>query len=143
MSEKAWQGMNWIRTSTRCVVYAACGFRCVYCGLDAAGTRRRGSFGLDHLIPRAHGGGNGLANVAMACKGCNTKKGDRDVDTFLAELADEGHHVDAIRARIETVQAVTRTPDRALGRTLARAWERGASLATLAKRARAGAVATA
>lgn len=129
-----WQGMHWIRTSTRLAVYAACDFRCVYCGRDAGRCRGRGRFGLDHQVARASGGGNSLDNLAMACKGCNARKGARDVDTYLADLAAEGFDVAPIRARIQDARDAEL--DRVLGRALARDWDRGASLATLAKRAR-------
>ena len=135
-----WQGMRWIRNSTRFAVYAASGFACVYCGRDAGRCRTRGRFGLDHKVPRAWGGSNAVSNVTMACTACNGAKGDRDVEAYLTVLADAGRDVAPIRARIAA--AARAQLDRALGRDLARAGDRGASLATLAKRAR-GAVAAA
>lgn len=129
-----WNGMNWIRTSTRLALYAAHDFRCVYCASDAA-RGGRGRFGLDHKVARAAGGGNAVDNLAMACKGCNARKGNRDVDTYLAALAADGIPVAPIRARIQAARDAAL--DRVLGRALARQWEGGASLATLAKRTRA------
>ena len=131
---KAWQGMKWIRHSTRLALYAAQGFRCVYCAKDAGKCRVPGRFGLDHKVPRAAGGGNAVENLAMACKGCNGRKGDRTVEAYLAALDAEGVDTAPIRARLAAAEAAEL--DRSLGRTLARAWDRGASLATLAKRVR-------
>jgi hypothetical protein len=34
-------------------------------------------FHLEHIIPRAHGGSDGLHNRALACATCNLAKGDR------------------------------------------------------------------
>ena len=130
---KAWHGMKWIRTSTRLALYAACGFRCAYCGRDAARSGKPGTFGLDHLVPREMGGSNAPENLAMACKGCNGRKGTRTLETWLDALASDGQDVSLIKVRLYRRGSL----DRSLGRTLASAWGRGASLATLAKQARA------
>lgn len=46
---------------------------CVYClaMLDAATAR------VDHVVPRSRGGSDDLDNLATACPGCNSAKGDR------------------------------------------------------------------
>jgi 5-methylcytosine-specific restriction protein A len=31
----------------------------------------------DHVVPRAHGGRNERSNVAVLCRGCNSRKGSR------------------------------------------------------------------
>lgn len=133
-TEKAWQGMKWVRHSTRLALYARHDFRCVYCERDAARSRTPRRFGLDHLVARELGGTNAAENLAMACKDCNARKGAMDLDAWLDVLAEEGRDVDAIRARLGATLAEI---DRPLGRDLAAAWERGASLATIARRARA------
>lgn len=50
--------------------------RCRYCGRAVNWHDRRGEAGgqFDHVIPR---GGNTYENVVVACRGCNTKKGQR------------------------------------------------------------------
>jgi hypothetical protein len=48
---------------------------CVYCDAPADTT--------DHVIPRAYGGTNDPANLAPACRSCNSRKG-----TLPAELLD-------------------------------------------------------
>jgi len=47
------------------------GYKCAYCG--------RGDLTLtiDHLIPKARGGGDSWENLVSACTRCNNKKGDR------------------------------------------------------------------
>lgn len=47
------------------------GHRCVYCG-EPGGT-------LDHIQPRAKGGQTTTSNLAVACNGCNLRKGDQEV----------------------------------------------------------------
>lgn len=32
---------------------------------------------LDHVVPKAHGGSDGLSNRVLACAPCNADKGDR------------------------------------------------------------------
>lgn len=46
--------------------------RCQYC--LAALTYQTAT--ADHVVPVARGGGDGLENVALACRSCNTRKND-------------------------------------------------------------------
>lgn len=45
---------------------------CVYCGSDEQLT-------VDHLIPRARGGGHDGVNLVPACRSCNSSKRDLDL----------------------------------------------------------------
>ena len=58
---------------TRRNVYRRDGHRCVYCG-DAP---PMGDLTIDHVMPRARGGGTSWENCVTACFGCNAKKADR------------------------------------------------------------------
>jgi hypothetical protein len=49
------------------------GFRCVYCGIPAAGA----TLVLDHVIPVAEGGATEERNLVAACEPCNQGKGKR------------------------------------------------------------------
>lgn len=40
-------------------------------------------FNKDHIIPKSAGGGNGLDNLQVACKHCNTIRGPRDINQNL------------------------------------------------------------
>ncbi len=132
MAKAGWQGMKWVRMSSRLALYAACGFCCIYCGKDAATADAR--FSLDHLAPREHGGTNAPENLAMACLSCNDRKGARHVSEYLTVLAAGGVDVAPVEARLGARAVVL---DRELGRKLAAARDRGASIAKLAKLARA------
>jgi len=46
-------------------------YKCQYCGSSAK------PLTLDHLVPRAKGGGESWENLVAACVDCNNKKGDR------------------------------------------------------------------
>ena len=48
------------------------GGRCFYCG-EPAGAKAT----FDHLIPRAYGGADDPANIVLAHRRCNQRKGDR------------------------------------------------------------------
>jgi 5-methylcytosine-specific restriction endonuclease McrA len=51
------------------------GGRCVYC-------RRKTKLTLDHIVPLAGGGAHDVRNAQMACKSCNSSKGDKDPVDF-------------------------------------------------------------
>ncbi len=46
-------------------------FKCVYCG------RSDLPLTIDHVLPKARGGGDSWENLVCACTVCNNKKGDR------------------------------------------------------------------
>ena len=45
---------------------------------------------VDHVIPRSRGGGDNYENLQLLCGWCNSKKGDRSQEWFLAELTKTG-----------------------------------------------------
>ena len=53
------------------------GRKCAYCG--------KGNVPLEveHIQPRSRGGTNRISNLTLACRECNEKKGNQDVDEFL------------------------------------------------------------
>lgn len=104
--QSTWQNdmpAKWKKTSrTRVLERAAIGTdrpRCTYCGV--AVTRKPGClaseiprdatvqiFTLDHVIPKADGGGNHQHNLTGACMPCNFDRGDRPLDEFIASLGE-------------------------------------------------------
>lgn len=48
------------------------GYRCMYCGINI---KHRPT--IDHHIPISSGGGNEITNIVMACKFCNSSKGNK------------------------------------------------------------------
>jgi hypothetical protein len=57
----------WIDREERNAIYERDGFACRYCG----STKR---LSLDHIIPRAQGGGDNPSNLVTACRSCNSRK---------------------------------------------------------------------
>ena len=55
-------------------------YTCVYCG------RRGGRLTLDHLLPVSRGGTSELNNLVTACVACNSAKGARTPQEWLASL---------------------------------------------------------
>ena len=53
------------------------GYTCAYCGQDATE--------VDHIIPRAKGGGHELENLVACCKTCNGRKGALEEGVFLTQ----------------------------------------------------------
>ena len=50
--------------------------RCAYCGKTDT------QFEVEHIVPKALGGGDRVSNLALACHNCNQAKGDRTADEF-------------------------------------------------------------
>jgi hypothetical protein len=45
---------------------------CRYCGIECYE-----DLTIDHLFPRSRGGGDGIENLVVACRSCNSRKSDR------------------------------------------------------------------
>lgn len=58
------------------------GARCFYCECDLEPDSVVAT--ADHVIPACRGGSNQLGNLVLACKPCNTDKGDQLVREWLA-----------------------------------------------------------
>ena len=67
---------------TRRNLFARDGNICQYCG------RRYGisELSLDHIVPRAQGGGNSWENVVCCCVQCNVRKGGRTPEEAQMQL---------------------------------------------------------
>ena len=107
-----YQGMNWIRQSTRLAVYLRDGLACAWCGHAVEEGAR---LPLDHVTCHAHGGSDRPANLVTCCDVCNASRGSLSARRFASRVAIEtGEAVDEIMARIR------RTVRRALPRAEAR-----------------------
>jgi hypothetical protein len=62
-----------ISAETRRTVLERASGRCEYCHLPQAMALHKHE--PDHIVPRQHGGGHGLENLALACIRCNRYKG--------------------------------------------------------------------
>lgn len=60
------------RKSFRREILEAWGYFCCYCGREANT--------LDHLVPKALGGGNNRGNLAACCTRCNLSKGSKSLE---------------------------------------------------------------
>jgi len=85
-----WQGMNWIRQSTRHAIYHRDGFACVYCGRSefVDGVRLT----LDHVTAKELGGSDRSDNLVTCCggvDGCNESKADLSLRDWLRKLREE------------------------------------------------------
>lgn len=50
---------------------------CAYCGTKNV------PFEIEHIVPKAAGGSNRIANLALACHDCNERKGKLPIEVFL------------------------------------------------------------
>ena len=95
-----YQGMNWVRPTTRLAIYLRDGLACVYCG---DGIEQGVMLTLDHVQPHSKGGSDRPTNLVTACKTCNSSRGNRSVAAFarsVAEYRDHDADADAIRAHV-------------------------------------------
>lgn len=76
------------KTSRRAARIAARdGDGCFWCGVEfAAVSHTHTSRTIDHVVPLAHRGSNTLANLVLACRRCNSSKGDMPPAAWIAAL---------------------------------------------------------
>jgi len=55
--------------------------RCFYCGDPLS----KKDATADHIIPQSKGGKTSKKNIVAACSECNSDKGSRDIEEFMAE----------------------------------------------------------
>jgi len=60
-------------------VFSKSKWKCEYCG-------KKKDLTVDHFIPISKGGGSNIENLVAACKDCNKRKGNKDVEEFKAAL---------------------------------------------------------
>lgn len=75
LPEGTWSGRRALLLTRECL--ATYGRTCHLCGTPGATT-------ADHVIPRAKGGPNTLANLRPAHHGCNASRGDRTMEEWWA-----------------------------------------------------------
>lgn len=55
------------------------GRECAYCGVKEVPLQ------IEHIHPKAQGGGDRVSNLTLACQPCNQRKGAQDLHVFLAK----------------------------------------------------------
>lgn len=81
-------------------------YDCIYCGAP-------GYKCLEHVIPQAHGGTNGLENIVLACYPCNLKKRGDALETLAKRDPEFAKTVEAVHQKLQgtiTLQNVTDVP---------------------------------
>nr|UZQ22160.1 HEARO endonuclease [uncultured bacterium] len=56
--------------------------KCAYCSVENV------PFEIEHIQPKSKGGSDRVSNLTIACHDCNQKKGNQDVQAFLATKPD-------------------------------------------------------
>ena len=98
MGKKVLWSAEWKKQRQR--VLKRDGYICAYCGQDATE--------VDHVIPRARGGGHDLDNLVACCKPCNSRKGAIEEGVFLTQQLTPPVFLE--RSLPETVRTVPDSP---------------------------------
>ncbi len=67
------------------LVYQLYGGKCAYCHRAL----KRHEATVDHWLPKAMGGGNGVKNLRLACWKCNNRKGSLHPDEWAKWIASQ------------------------------------------------------
>ena len=109
-----WQGMNWIRPTTRLAIYLRDGLACVWCGDTLENAAR---LELDHLLPHSKGGDNKPINLVTTCNRCNASRGARTMASFAQAVAE---YVDGEQTAASILNHISNCRRRKLPRAEAR-----------------------
>ncbi len=58
------------------------GRKCAYCSAENVPLE------IEHIHPKSKGGSNRVSNLTLACRSCNEKKGNQEIQEFLAKKPD-------------------------------------------------------
>ena len=58
------------------------GRKCAYCSAENVPLE------IEHIEPKSKGGSNRVSNLTLACRSCNEKKGNQEIQEFLAKKPD-------------------------------------------------------
>jgi hypothetical protein len=126
VSRRRARGSTWSSTSKlgpvkRCAVLLRGGMVCAWCLCDPTPPERHPGRGLevDHVVPRAEGGGSDPSNLVPCCGECNVMRNCGE-DAFAAHLALRGVALATALAEVRRQAAIPH--DVAAGKDLARAW---------------------
>lgn len=89
-------------------VIARDGSACVWCGRESWPR----DLTLEHLLPRGRGGSGSDENLAVACRGCNRRRGSRPVVAFVRQELANGREP-AIQRLGAALERLGRSPARA------------------------------
>lgn len=94
----------WQKQKRRAAAFVASAGKCVYC-------RQRvtlETMTLDHLIPKANGGGDGVTNLVTACLTCNRAKGATDPVEFVSKIVAAEKAADLAREQRDLAKRISR-----------------------------------
>lgn len=92
-----------MRPSLRFQVLTRDGFRCAYCGRQAA----EAELEVDHVLPVVEGGSDALENLLAACRLCNRGKGRRLLEG-ATEVPGAAERLAALRQRVAAAREAER-----------------------------------
>jgi 5-methylcytosine-specific restriction endonuclease McrA len=74
---------RWIRVEKRLAVNLRDRFTCLICLKDLSGAEPM-DVTLDHIVPKADGGGNKETNIYTCCRKCNCARQDKPLSRFVS-----------------------------------------------------------
>jgi 5-methylcytosine-specific restriction endonuclease McrA len=76
-----YQKSKWISKERRLALYLRDSFTCQYCGTDLRGADPQ-TITLDHLKCRCYGGTHDSSNLVVACRSCNSSRGNKCFEQY-------------------------------------------------------------
>ena len=103
---------NQLSSQIRFLVHTRDEYRCFYCGVKVSKDGEDPVLGLsvDHLNPERHGGCGCTANLVTACRRCNSRKSQKNVEAYREYLAHVHGNYGPCAKLIQKAQTLCQTP---------------------------------
>jgi hypothetical protein len=103
---------NQLSSQVRYLVHNRDEYLCFYCGIEVSKDGEDPVLGLsiDHICPESHGGCGCMANLVTACRRCNSRKAQKNMEEYREYLAHVHGNYGPCAKLISKAQTMCTTP---------------------------------